>query len=220
MTVVKISRKSLTVILLLAFLIACVVLYMNYSKQVSERRLAEQNLTTARNTLTKIRNEKTNQEKQLVEIQTQSEELQSTYLKANNELSLKKAALPPAADSVDYSEILFNTAYRYNVILNGVVLGSNSTASEGNLTFNTVSFSFSVRGDLEDLLNFLHALATEKPFLYGTIDTANISRVKETYTEKVTQEGSSEEEEKVIEIEKTRVYHIMDLQITLYGYEQ
>jgi len=205
----KISQRLIVIVLIGIFIIGLVVLYMNYSKQVSARTLAQQNLTAANADLTKSTTDKNTAQKQLDQANSEITQLQNQVTQAQQNLANKKTAVPTSADSVDYDEILFNAAVPFNVSVLSITTDKPAESKLDNITFDTASFNVALKGNMADVLNYLYALATDTPFQYATINSLSMNTVNETQTTTAA-DGT--------QTETTVTYETMNVQITMYTY--
>lgn len=211
----KISIRLVTISLVIVFIIALVILYLNYQKQVTAQDLANQNLTTAQTALTRSNTEKTNATKQLEQANNQLTQLQNKLSQAKQNLAKAETTLPNSLNSIDYTDIIYETAHNSNVSIQYPLQTLNqespADSTNGNITFRTYPFSFSVKADnLTNIINFLHALATEEQFKDATIETVGIGTSEDTVTT-TNPDGT--------QTKTTVTKRTMDVTITLYTYK-
>jgi len=191
------------------FVVALIFLYMNYSKQVTARTTAQQNLNQVNAVLAKSTSDKNSAGEQLTEVNSSISQLQNQLAQAQQSLVSKKAAFSATVNSVDTEETFFDTARRFNVSVLSIATDKVAASKQDNISFTTTSFKVSVKGDMADIINFLYALATESPFEQSTIKTLGIATHQDTVTETAT-DGT--------ETKTTITYEQMDVLITFYTY--
>jgi hypothetical protein len=204
------KQRIIVIALIVVFVAALVFLYMNYTKQTDAREVAQQNLNAANASLNKATNDKKSIQNQLDQANSDVSKLQNQMTQALQNLANVKTDLPSSADSVDYDEILFDTANRFNVAVTSIATDKPATSNVDNVAFNTSMFQIAVKGAMPDVINYLYALATEPPFDYATITTLGITTNQETFTS-TDAEGN--------EVQTTVTFEQWNVQITLYTYK-
>lgn len=210
----KINIRIISIILCAVFVVALVIFYMNYQKQVDARKLADQNLATAQQSLNKATVDKTDATKQLEAVNSQLDQLRNQLSQDKQNLADKQSALPDSMDNISFTDIIYATAKNYNVNiqypLQQLSQASETDVTDGDVTFQTYPFSFSViAGNTTDIVNFLHALATQDQFKNATIQTVDIGTQSKTTTTD-NPDGSK--------TQNTTTYQTMDVTITMYTY--
>jgi Tfp pilus assembly protein PilO len=197
----KINQRYVILICIVVFIIAFAFLYMSYTKQTNEHKLAQQNLDNANATYTSVTKEKAKQENLLTQANSQVAQLQSQLSQAQLQLREKQQVIPAAIENIDYNELLFNIAHTNKLL----VLNINTTGPTENqvdkVSLYVTMFTISVKGETSDILNFVNDLATDTNFVSGTIDGVTM-----TVTTEQTPDGET--------ITTTQG----DISLSLYGY--
>lgn len=210
----KLNTRTISAGLIVIFVIAFVILYLGYQKQVSAKKVADQNLASAQTLFNKSTTDKNNASKDLSQANEQLSQLQGQLSEIKQNLAIKQAAIPVSLDGINYTDIIYDTAGRANIRiqypLRSLTQGDISTKPINAISFTTQSFSFSVKADnFTDIVNFVHALATEEPFKDASIDTVNLGTVQDTITT-TNADGT--------QTQTTLTKRTADITITMYAY--
>jgi hypothetical protein len=178
----KLNTRTIGFGLIVIFVVALVILYLGYQKQVNAKKLADQNLAGAQALLTKATTDKTNASKELNQANDQLNQLQGELSQIKQNLAVIQSSLPVSLDGINYTDIVYETANNANVRiqfpLQSLTQSELASKTINGIGFATQSFSFSVKADnFTDIISFIHALATKEPFKNAGIETINISTV-------------------------------------------
>jgi Tfp pilus assembly protein PilO len=196
----KLNQRYVILLGIAVFIIAFAFLYLSYTKQTSQQKLAKENLASAAATFNTVTKEKTNQENLLTQANSQVAKLQSQLAQAQQQLQDKQQVIPSAIENIDYNEILFNIAHTNNLLVLNVNVNGPTENQVDKVTLYITMFTISVKGETSDILNFVNDLATDNNFVSGTIDGVTM-----TVTTEQTPEG---------DVVSTQG----DISLSLYGY--
>jgi len=173
----KINRRLIVIISIAVFVIALAFLYLNYQKQVTAQTSAQQDLTAANSSLTIITSSKTKAQTQLDQDKNQLNDLQGQLAQTQQNLAEKQQILPLSVGNIDYNEIIFNVAGSCNLTILTLTSSPPVANSANNLSFSVSGFDITLQGQMSDVLNFIHTVATDSRFAGGVIDAVSTSKV-------------------------------------------
>ena len=151
----KLSRKVWLIVGAVILVAALVSLYMVYSGLAGERDDLNARLSRAQTLLPKLTVEKGDLEDQLAQ--------------AESSLDRSRAKFPEVLESIEYGEDFFKIAYGQNLYAMAGGCGvdlTRLTASQptdkeaGGATYSVSSFVVVVKGDTDDILDFIDAIGT------------------------------------------------------------
>jgi DNA-binding protein YbaB len=175
------------------FIIGFVVLYMSYSRQITEQEQLKSRVASNQATFSKLVTEKENWQTQLVKLQSELAQRQSALTAAN--LTLKQAATgwPTSAESIEYDEKLFEMADAWNLDITIVTADKPAEEEVEDITFVTATFTVAITGKpietpfkeakdyrdylydtVDDILAFVHTIVNDKAFALAGIELVNM----------------------------------------------
>ena len=171
----RLSRTAWLVLAVGIFVIAFACLYTINSGQAKEQGQLNSSLATAQAQLPKLVSDRGALEGQLAQQQSALAEAQSLLDKA-------KAGFPKSSESIEYDEILFSLAHGCDLEIMSLSAAEPSEKKVEDVTYFVTSFTVEVRskvanGDVSNILNFVHDLATSKDFTSTTVELVNIKVV-------------------------------------------
>jgi len=190
----KISRITLIIIGVVIFGVAFGLLYMAYSRQLSDQQNLKAKLASNQAQLSKLSTDRQNWQNQLVQVQAQLAQKQQDLANATTLADNVSQGWPGDAQSIDYDETLFNLAAGWNLPITVVSAGDATPLTIQGIAFQTTQFSISVTGqpitagfdttlDYEtyiysvvgNILGFVDTLSKDKNFATAKIDLVNLT---------------------------------------------
>ena len=141
----KLGRTAWLVLGIGIFAIAFVFLYMASSRQLSEQADIKSSLTLAQNSLPKLISQREVLASQLSQQQSQLSLKQSALAEAESLLSKAEAMFPESIESIDYSEILFKIAQKYNLEVNSLKASEPNDRKVENVIYDVTTIEIEVR---------------------------------------------------------------------------
>jgi len=217
----RLSRTAWLILVIGVFVIAFAGLYMIYLREQRAQEPLNEALAVAQTVLPKLTTEATNLENALAE-------MEDRLAQAKSHLQTAKAIFPTRrVESIEVDEVLFGTADSWDLKI------TNLTATEpGDLTvpveveaedievedievedinFIVTTFTVQVKGEVADILNFIHSVVNHRDFDSATVELVNIV-VPEPLT-LAEKEDKTEEEIEEAEIPSAT------LTLTIYNYQ-
>ena len=94
----------------------------------------------------------------------QKADLANQESRARSSLETSQAKFPQSVESIAYGDDLFNIADESNVRITRLTASSPVDRQVGAITYSVSSFVVVVKGDVKDMLDFVHALRTTGDF--------------------------------------------------------
>ena len=192
----KLSKTIWIVLGVAIFIIGFVVLYMSYSRQVSEQDQLRREVATNQATFSKLVTERESWESQLVKLQDELTQRQNALTEANLALSQAKTGWPDKAESIEYDEKLFEMADACNLDITIVTADEPAEEEVEDITFVTATFTVTITGKpreagklsktdveyreylyktVDDILAFVHTIVKDKNFASAGINLVNMT---------------------------------------------
>jgi len=178
----RLSRTAWLIIGIGIFVIAAAGVYVLYQDQANERQEAEDLLALAEETMPELLSEKIDLEDELAQKEDELAQWNDAISQLEEQLALAEIKLgqvqegfPASVESIEYEEILFAFAYNSNVEL--VILNASEPGSaevEG-INFSATQLSIEVRGEVADILNYIHTIVTNEDFKTAILEPVNIT---------------------------------------------
>jgi len=217
----RLSRTAWLILVIGVFVIAFAGLYMIYLREQRAQEPLNEALAVAQTILPKLTTEATKLENTLAE-------MEDRLAQAKSHLQTAKATFPTRrVESIEVDEVLFGTADSWDLEI------TNLTATEpGDLTvpveveaedieaedievedinFTVTTFTVQVKGEVADILNFIHSVVNHRDFDSATVELVNIV-VPEPLT--LAEKGELTEDE----IEEAEIPSAT-LTLTIYNYQ-
>jgi hypothetical protein len=83
---------------------------------------------------------------------------------AESLLAASQAQFPESVESIEYGDDLFEIADDYNVDLTKLTASKPSNKTVGAVTYSVSTFSLTVYGSIENILDFIYAIRTGDDF--------------------------------------------------------
>jgi hypothetical protein len=190
--------------------IALLSLLVVYRQQRGEIGRLDDALPVAQSTLPKTVSEKEGVQSQLTAVESQLALLESKLTQATTLLNTSKVSFPNTVESIEFGEALFKFASSWNLEITRLTSSEARDREEEELAFSVTTIAVDVQGEVDDILNFVDAIATGEDFTPATVELATVS-VPEPLTEEEL-EGLTEDEI----AEETAPTATVEL--TIYGY--
>jgi len=208
----KLGKTSWLILGIGIIVIALISLYTIYFQQTGEQKRLNESLAAAQDTMPQLTAERTDLESTLAEVEARLADIISR-------LEAGKAAYPSSVESIEYDEALFDFAD--SLELDIALLESEEPGDEAveveienieveAVTYFVTSFIIDVRGEIGDILSFIHEIVTDEEFSTSTIELVDITI--EHLTEEA-KEGMTSDE-----IEKAEM-PLASIRLIIYGYE-
>jgi hypothetical protein len=146
----RISKKVGLIIGAVILVVILVILFTTYSRQARDRNDLNAKLSAAQTLLPILTTQKTDLENQLAQ--------------AESSLNANKAKFPESVESIEYGEYLFEIADECNVDLTFLTFPKPTARTIGAVTYSGVSLALPVRGELDNIFDFIEALRTDERF--------------------------------------------------------
>jgi len=192
----KLSKTAWIILVTGIFIIAIGSLYWLYLQERPKQEELNAQLSAVQAQLPKLAEQRANLESTLTE-------LEDNLAQATSQLKTAKAAFPALVESIEVDELLFGIANDWGLEITSL------TASEPrdyrvkvemeaediemeDVTYLVTSFTIDVKGEVADILNFIHTIVNHRDFDTATVELVNIV-VPDPISEEE-KEGLSEEE--------------------------
>jgi Ca2+/Na+ antiporter len=161
----KTSKKVWLIVGIAIFVIVLVVLFLMYSRQAGEREQLENDLVVA--------------QALLPQLTAQKEDLEDQLAQAKSLLDRSRAEFPESVECIEYGEDLFEIADDCDVEITKLTASKPTNKKVGAVTYSVSSFTITVTGDTDDILDFVDALRVGEDFQLPW--SADLTAVKINY---------------------------------------
>jgi len=165
---VKITRTTWLILALGVLVIAFASLYMIYSRQASQQKDLKSSLAEAEAAYPQLTS-------QIQTLQSQLAQRQSDLAAELLKLSAAKAKFPPSVQSSDYYQRLLGIADDWDLEVMSLTASQPRQQKVDSLTYLVTTFGVAVRGEMANILDFLHTLATSDDFTSATVTVVSIN---------------------------------------------
>jgi hypothetical protein len=141
----KLGKTAWLILGIGIFAIAFVLLYMASSRQLSEQEDIKSSLALAQNSLPKLISQREVMVNQLSQQQSQLGQQQSALAEAESLLSKAKAMFPESIESINYGEVLFSIAQKYNLEVNSLKASEPNERKIENIIYTVTTIEIEVR---------------------------------------------------------------------------
>ena len=166
----RLSKKVWLVAGIAVLAVVLGFLFMTYSQTAAEHRQLDDRLTLAQSRLREL---------PARELPAQKTDLQNQERRAESSLETSQDKFPQSVASIEYGDDLFNTADESKVRITRLTASSPVDRQVGTITYSVSSFMIVVKGDVKDMLDFVHALRTTGDFQLPW--SAHVKEVKLNY---------------------------------------
>jgi Tfp pilus assembly protein PilO len=170
----KFNARTLSVVGIIVFIVALAVLFLNYQNQNKQLKADQSNLDAANASLNQAIQNKTLAASNLSSLEDQITQLQNEIAVAQRSLVTRRSSLPTTLNTTDCTQLFTDKLNAFNIRLTGVSNGGIHDVTQNNLTFSTISFSVSIVGEANDVLNMLQSIATDPNFKNATLETITL----------------------------------------------
>jgi Tfp pilus assembly protein PilO len=99
---------------------------------------------------------------------------QDKLAEATSLLAKSQAQFPGSAESIEYNEVLFEIADSCDLEVMSLTASEPSEKKVEDVTYTVTTFEVEVRGEVDDILDFIHDIATREYFTGATVELVNI----------------------------------------------
>jgi hypothetical protein len=190
----KIGKLTWIILGVLVLAIGFGVVYVMYSKQLQEQDVLKAKAIQNQATLSQLVTEQEKWRGELVRVQEQIDRKNTEVTAAAASLGEAKSLWPRDAQSIDYDERLFALAQGWNLVVNVVTAGDDSSLDDQGILFNNNTFTISVTGQpltagysevseyedflyerVADIIGFLDELTRDSFFATSKIDLVSLT---------------------------------------------
>ena len=164
----RLTRTSWLILALGVFVIAFASLFVVYSRQASQQKDLKSSLAEAEARYPQLTS-------QIQTLQGQLAQRQSDLAAELLKLSAAKAKFPPSVQSTDYHQILLRIADDWDMEVMSLTASQPRQENVDSLTYLVTTFGVAVRGEMANILDFLHTLATSQDFTSATVAVVSIN---------------------------------------------
>jgi hypothetical protein len=157
----KLSRKVLLIVIVIAIVAALAVLYSVYARQAAERGDLNERLSRAQTLLPGLVNNRENKEDELTQ--------------AESSLEAKKVKFPESVESIEYGEYIFEIVEDCDLTLATLNFPKPSAKTEGSVKYSVVSLSLPVKGEVDDIFDFIDTIKTDDRFASTQVKTISLN---------------------------------------------
>jgi len=212
----RLSRTAWLILVIGVFVIAFVALYLIYLREQRTQEPLNQALSVAQTALPKLTTETTNLENTLTK-------MEDRLAQAKSQLRTAKAAFPTRrTESIEVDEVLFWIADEWGLDVTELTAtepGDESLPVEveaedikaEDIDFTVTTFTVQVKGEVVDILDLIHTVATHDDFTTATIELVTLT-VPEPLTDEEKEDLTNEEIEEAEMPSAT-------LTLTIYNYQ-
>jgi len=214
----KLSKTAWIILVTGIFIIAIGSLYWLYLQEGPKQEELNAQLSAVQAQLPNLAEQRASLESTLTE-------LEDNLAQATSQLKTAKAAFPDLVESIEVDELLFGIANDWGLEITSL------TASEPrdyrvkvemeaedieveDVTYLVTSFTIDVKGEVTDILNFIHTIVNHRDFDTATVELVNIV-VPEPLTEAEKEELTEEEIEEAEEPEMPSA----TIKLVIYSYK-
>jgi hypothetical protein len=163
----KLSRTAWLILGIGVLVIALGSLYMVYSRQSSAQQELAASLSQARAREPKVISDREAAAAELTKGQNKLAEATSLLTKS-------QAQFPKSVVSIEYGEALWEIADACDLEVMKLTAAEPSNKKVGDITFTVFSFEVKVRGEVDDILDFISDIARSEHFTAATVELVNI----------------------------------------------
>ncbi len=178
----RISRTGWLLIATAIFVIGAIVLYMFYNNQANTRQEARDDLEIAQDTALMLVSQRGAMEADLAEKQNDLaqweqtiEQLNEQIVQAEINLSDVLREFPVSAESIEYDETLFSYAIDNEIELLSISTSEIDSISMEGIDYGTVTFGIGIRGEVENILDFVSTIVSSNDFKTAVLNPVKIA---------------------------------------------
>jgi len=192
----KLGKTAWIILVTGIFVIASASLYWLYLQEEPKQEELNAQLSAVQAQLPNLAEQRASLESTLTE-------LEDNLAQATSQLKTAKAAFPALVESIEVDELLFGIADDWGLKITSLTASEPSDLEVEvevemedieveDVTYLVTSFAMDVKGEVTDILNFIHTIVNHRDFDTATVELVNIV-VPEPISEEE-KEGLTEEE--------------------------
>ena len=215
----KLSKIAWLILVIGIFVIASGSLYWLYLQEGPKQEELSEQLSAVQAKIPKLASERANLESTLTE-------LEDKLAQVTSQLRTAKAVFPAAVESIEVDELLFGIANDWGLEIISLTASEPSDLEVAvemetedieveDVTYLVTSFDVDVKGEVSDILNFIHTIVTHRDFDTATVEIVSI----------VIPDPVSEEEKEGLSKEEIEEREEMDtpsanIKLVIYSYKE
>jgi len=214
----KLSKTAWLILVIGVFVIASGSLYWLYLQEGPKQEELNVQLSAVQAKLPKLASERANLESTLTE-------LEDKLAQATSQLKTAKAVFPASVESIEVDELLFGMADDWGIEITSLTASEPGDLKVGvevemedieveDVTYLVTPFIIEVKGEVTDILNFIHAIVTHRDF-----DTATVELVTITVPDPLTEQEKGELTEEQIEEREEGEAPSATINLVIYSYK-
>jgi hypothetical protein len=164
----RLTRASWLILALGIFVIAFASVFVVYARQASQHKDLESSLAEAQVRYPQLAS-------QIKTLESQLAQRQSDLAAELSKLSQAKAKFPSSVPIIDYYQRLLALADDCDLSITSLTASEPRQQSADSVTYLVTTLNVAVSGDMADILDFIHTLATREDFTSATVTVVNIN---------------------------------------------
>jgi hypothetical protein len=166
----RISKITWLILGLGVLIIAFIGLYYVYQNSTKERDVLLQTIENLQRQSAKLSNDKRPLDPQLAQLEDKLITLKAAFNRAKGEFP------DVSIQSIEYDEELSGLAEGSGVLVTKLTATDGTAQKDGNLTYVATNFEVDVQGDMTNLLDFIHRIATSRYFSSGSMNSLELKK--------------------------------------------
>jgi len=197
----KLGKTAWIILVTGIFIIASASLYWLYLQEGPKQEQLNAQLSAVQAKIPKLAAERAHLESTLTE-------LEDNLAQVTSQLKTAKAAFPALVESIEADELLFGIAEDWGLKITSLTASEPSDLEVEvevemedieveDVTYLVTSFNIDVKGEVTDILNFIHTIVNHRDFDTATVELVNIvvpEPISEEEKEGLTEEQIEEKE--------------------------
>ena len=215
----KLSKIAWIILVIGIFVIASGSLYWLYLQEGPKQEELSGQLSAVQAKIPKLAAERANLDSTLTE-------LEDKLAQVTSQLKTAKAVFPAAVESIEVDELLFGMANDWGLEIITLTASEPSDLKVEvevetedieveDVTYLVTSFDMDLKGEVSDILNFIHTIVTHRDFDTATVEIVSIVIPDPMSEEEI--EGLSEEE---IEEREEMDTPSANIKLVIYSYKE
>lgn len=170
----KLSKTAQFIFGIGILVIALISLLVVYRQERQKIEHLDSALPLAQATLPKMVSEKDSVQGQLMAMESQLSQLDGELAEATSALNTAKASFPEHVETIEFGEALFKYATDWKLLVSKLSSTGPQTVEDEDIEFSITIVEVEVNGDVDDILNFVDAIAGAQDFTPATIELVEI----------------------------------------------
>jgi len=215
----KLSKIAWIILVIGIFVIASGSLYWLYLQEGPKQEELNEQLSAVQAKIPKLAAERADLESTLTE-------LEDKLAQVTSQLKTAKAVFPAAVESIEVDELLFGIANDWGLEIITLTASEPSDLEVEvevetedieveDVTYLVTSFDVDVKGEVSDILNFIHTIVTHRDF-----DTATVEIVSIVIPDPVSEEEKAGLSEEEIEEREEMDTPSANIKLVIYSYKE